>query len=229
MKKPYVILLILIVSIFYPAPFPAGIEKAFAQDKSAVVTTIKLPAPRYSSDTSVEKALLERRSVRSYKAEPLKIPEITQILWAAQGITEPKKGMRTAPSARGMYLIEVYLIAGNVASLPAGMYKYGPQGHELIKIAEGNIKEDLFKAAGQAQIKNAPVTLLIAGKSAEASGNPQWMYLEAGHVSQNVYLQAESLKLGAVTMNGFKTDDVKKALNLPASEQPIYLMCIGKK
>jgi len=55
------------------------------------------------------------------------------------------------------------------------------------------------------------------------------MYLEAGHVSQNVYLQAESLKLGAVTMAGFKTDDVKKALNLPASEQPIYIMCIGKK
>jgi SagB-type dehydrogenase family enzyme len=128
-----------------------------------------------------------------------------------------------------MYLIEVYLIAGNVTDLPAGLYKYVPQGHELKQIAEGNIKDDLFKTAGQAQIKNAPATLLIAGKSAEASGNPQWMYLETGHVSQNVYLQAESLKLGVVTMAGFKTDDVKKALNLPASEQPVYLMCIGKK
>ena len=111
---------------------------------------------KYSSDTSVEKALLERRSVRSYKAEPLTIPEIAQILWAAQGITEPKKGMRTAPSARGMYLIEVYLVAGNVTNLPAGMYKYVPQGHELMKIAEGNVRDDLFKAAGQAQIKKRP-------------------------------------------------------------------------
>jgi SagB-type dehydrogenase family enzyme len=220
---------VLMVTIFFLVTFPAAGEKAFAQDKSASTATIKLPAPKYSSDTSVEKALLERRSVRSYKAEPLTIPEIAQVLWAAQGITEPKKGMRTAPSARGMYLIEVYLIAGSVTNLPAGIYKYGPQGHELIKIAEGNIKDDLFKVAGQAQIKSAPVTLLIAGKLAEASGNPQWMYLEAGHVSQNVYLQAESLKLGAVTMAGFKTEDVKKALKLPANEQPIYLMCIGKK
>lgn len=229
MKKQYAMLFVLMVTICFLFPFTTGIEKVFAQDKSASAATIKLPAPKYSSDTSVEKALLERRSVRSYKAEPLTIPEIAQVLWAAQGITEPKKGMRTAPSARGMYLIEVYLIAGNVTNLPAGMYKYGPQGHELIKIAEGNIKDDLFKAAGQAQIKNAPAVLLIAGKSTEASGNPQWMYLEAGHVSQNVYLQAESLKLGAVTMAGFKVEDVKKALKLPASEQPIYLMCVGRK
>ena len=229
MKKQCIMILILMTTVFYMATFSIGVEKVFAQDKSPGAATIKLPAPKYSSDTSVEKALLERRSVRSYKAEPLTIPEIAQVLWAAQGITEPKKGLRTAPSPRGIYLIEVYLIAGNVTNLPAGIYKYGPQGHELIKIAEGNIKDDLFKVAGQAQIKSAPVALLIAGKSAEASGNPQWMYLEAGHVSQNVYLQAESLKLGAVTMAGFKTDDVKKALNLPASEQPIYIMCIGKK
>jgi SagB-type dehydrogenase family enzyme len=229
MKKQYTILVIPMVVIFFLVYFPAGIEKVFAQDKSTGAATIKLPPPKHSSDTSVEKALLERRSVRSYKAEPLTIPEIAQILWAAQGITEPKKGMRTAPSARGMYLMEVYLVAGNVTNLPAGMYKYAPQGHELIKVTEGNIREDLFKAAGQAQIKNAPVTLLIAGKSTEASNNSPWMYLEAGHVSQNVYLQAESLKLGAVTMNGFKAEDVKKALKLPAGEQPIYLMCLGKK
>ncbi len=128
-----------------------------------------------------------------------------------------------------MYLIEVYLVAGNITNLSAGLYKYVPQSHELIKIAEGNIKDDRFKTAGQAQIRNAPATVLIAGKSAEASGNPQWMYLEAGHVSQNVYLQAESLKLGVVTMAGFKVEDVKKALKLPTNEQPIYLMCTGKK
>jgi SagB-type dehydrogenase family enzyme len=228
MNKQYVMSLVLMVSICFLTPLPALVDNVFAQDKSTRAATIKLPAPRYSSDTSVEKALLERRSVRSYKAEPLTIPEMAQILWAAQGITEPKKGMRTAPSARGMYLIEVYLIAGNVANLPDGMYKYVPQGHELMKITEGTVRDDLFKAAGQAQIKNAPATLLIAGK-AEASNNSQWMYLEAGHVSQNVYLQAESLKLGAVTMNGFKADDVKKALKLPVGEQPIYLMSLGKK
>lgn len=200
-----------------------------AQNKGSDAFIIKLPAPKYTSDTSVEKALLERRSVRSYKPEPLTIPEIAQLLWAAQGITEPKKGMRTAPSARGLYLIEVYLVAGNIINLPAGLYKYIPQGHGLKKVSEGNIKEDLYKAASQAQIKNAPVVLLIAGKSTEAGSNSQFMYLEAGHVSQNVYLQAESLKLGTVTMAGFKPDDVKKALKLPSDELPIYLMSLGRK
>ena len=228
MKKKNVILLLFIIICFFTS-FLIGIGKTFAQDKSVAAMTIKLPAPKYSSDTTVEKALRERRSVRSYKAEPLTINEIAQILWAAQGITEPKKGMRTAPSARGMYLIEVYLIAGNVSNLTAGLYKYEPQGHELIKIAEGNVKDDLYKVANQTQIKNAPAVLAIAGKSVEAGSNQQFMYLEAGHVSQNVYLQAESLKLGTVTMAGFKAEEVKKVLKLPANEQPIYLMAIGKK
>ncbi len=227
MKKQNAIPFVLIVSLCFFIFFLTGIEKVFAQDKSA--TNIKLPVPRYSSDTSVEKALLERRSVRSYKTEPLSMNEIGQILWAAQGITEPKKGMRTAPSARGMYFLEVYLIAGNVVNLPAGLYKYKPQGHELIKIVEENVKDDLYKAASQDQIKNAPAVLLITGKSAEAGFSSQFMYLEAGHVSQNVYLQAESLKLGTVTMAGFKPEDVKRALKLPANELPIYLMALGKK
>ncbi len=71
--------------------------------------------------------------------------------------------------------------------------------------------------------------MLIAGKSAEASGNPQWMYLEAGHDYQNVYLQAESLKLEVVTMAGFKVEDARKAFKLPTDGQPVYLMCAGKK
>ncbi|HVN96424.1 MAG TPA: SagB/ThcOx family dehydrogenase [Syntrophorhabdaceae bacterium] len=228
MKKYMLMTAILIVSVCMLVPLFMGVTQVYAQDKGAA--NIKLPAPRYSSDTSVEKALAERRSVRSYKAEPLTMAEIGQILWAAQGITEPKKGLRTAPSPRGAFLIDVYLFAGNVTGLANGMYRYVPQGHELMKIAEGNLKDDLlYKAAPQAQIKFAPAVLLIAGKSTGEAMNPYWTYLEAGHVSENVYLQAESLKLGTVTMAGFKADDVKNAVKLPANEQPIYLMSIGKK
>jgi hypothetical protein len=82
-KKQFEMSLALIISISFLVPFPAGIGTALAQDKSTNIATIKLPAPKYSSDTPVEKALLERRSVRSYKAEPLTIPEIAQFLWAA--------------------------------------------------------------------------------------------------------------------------------------------------
>ncbi len=109
-----------------------------------------------------------------------------------------------------------------------GIYKYQPQGHELVKIADGDKKAELFKAAGQAPIKNAPVALVITGLS-EKTQNPAWMYLEAGHAAQNVYLQAISLKMGGVVMGGFKEEDVKKVLNLSEKEQPLYIMPIGKK
>lgn len=190
--------------------------------------SIRLPAPRLTSDVSVEKALLERRTVRTYKDEPLTLGEVSQVLWAAQGITEPQRGLRTAPSARAQYFIEVYLAAGKVADLPMGLYKYQPKGHELIRIADGDKKADLYKAAGQAAIQKAPVALVICGLS-EKAGNSPFMYLEAGHVSQNIYVQAASLKLGTVAMAGIKPDEVRKGLNLPETELPIYVMPLGKK
>ena len=200
---------------------------ALAQGKSSG-EAFQLPPPRYESEVSIEKALRERRSIRSYKEEPLTLAELSQILWAAQGITEPRKGLRTAPSARALFLIEVYVLPGNVTNLPPGVYKYQPQGHALIKIADGDKKAELFKAVGQAPIKNAPAVLVFSGLSEKAQ-RPAWMYLEAGHAAQNVYLQAVSLKMGGVVMGGFKDDDVRKVLNLSGKEQPLYIMPIGKK
>jgi len=159
----------------------------------------------------------------------LSLAEISQILWAAQGITEPTKGLRTAPSAGAQYFLEIYVLPGNVTGLSTGMFKYHPQGHELVRIAEGDKKADLFKAVGQAPIKNAPVALVITGLSEKAQQRPTRMYLEGGHAAQNIYLQAVSLKLGTVVMGGFKEEEVRKALNLPEKEQPIYIMPVGKK
>ena len=202
-------------------------QSILAQEKRTG-ETVKLPSPRQESDVSIEKALLERRSIRSYKEEPLTLNELSQILWAAQGITEPKKGLRTAPSARALFLVEVYVLPGNVTNLPTGAYKYQPQGHDLIKIADGDKKAELFKAVGQAPIKSAPVVLVFSGLS-EKTQRPAWMYLEAGHAAQNVYLQAVSLKMGGVVMGGFKDVNVRKVLNLSEKEQPLYIMPIGKK
>jgi len=221
-KGIYVFLLMFgITSILFPF-YQGGPAVSFAQ-------TISLPKPRLDGTVSLEKTLQERRSVRSYKDEPLTLAEVSQILWAAQGITESQRGLRTAPSARAQYFIEVYLVTGKVSDLPPGLYKYQPKGHELLKVAEGDKKADLHKAAGQASIQKAPVALLICGLSDKAAGNPTFMYLEAGHVSQNIYLQGVSLGLGTVAMAGFKPEEVKKALSLPEKEVPIYIMPLGKK
>ncbi len=201
---------------------------AVAQEETPVVEMVKLPTPKLDGPVSVEKALSLRRSIRTYKDEPLSLGQVSQILWAAQGITDSTSGKRTAPSARASYFLELYLISGNVTDLSPGMYRYRPEGHELEEMAKGDVKAKLFEAAGQAPIKSAPVALIIAGDS-ERSQRPEWMYLEAGHAAQNVYLQAVSLDLGTVVMAGFNPEEVSKALNLPPEEKIIYIMPVGKK
>jgi SagB-type dehydrogenase family enzyme len=190
--------------------------------------TVKLPPPRLDGPVSVERALAQRRSIRTYKDEPLSLAEVSQILWAAQGITDEKSGKRTAPSARAMYLLDVYLLAGNVTDLPQGMYLYQPQGHQLSRVWEGDAKAKLFKAAGQAPIEKAPAALVITGQADRAT-NSNWMYLEAGHAAENVYLQGVSLGIGTVVMGGFEPDEVKEALSLPQNQTVIYIMPLGKK
>ena len=224
LKKIFPLVMLLLLCCWY-----IGAADVSAEEKAAAGPSIKLPPPKLDGTLSVEKALSERRSVRAYKPEALSMAEVSQILWAAQGVTEPAKGLRTAPSPRGMFLLEVYLVAGNVTGLSAGLYRYQPKGHELIKIADGDKKADLYKAANQPAINSAPADLIIAGASERSAANPFWIYLEAGHAAQNVYLQAISLKLGTVSIAGFKPEDVKRALTLPEKEQPIYIMPFGRK
>jgi SagB-type dehydrogenase family enzyme len=128
-----------------------------------------------------------------------------------------------------MFLVDIYLVAANVTDLPAGLYRYQPKGHELVKVADGDKKAELHKAAGQAAINGAPAVLIITGASDRVANNPSMMYLEAGHAAQNIYLQAVSLKLGTVSMAGFKPEEVKRALSLSEKEQPIYIMPVGRK
>ena len=95
---------------------------------------IKLPVPRLDSHTSIESALRRRRSVREFWQEALTLAEVSQLLWSAQGITDPE-GRRTAPSAGALYPLEVLLVAGGQDELPAGVYRYKPQGHGLIPVS----------------------------------------------------------------------------------------------
>ena len=107
---------------------------------------IELPSPYYKGTVTLEETLRERRSVREFSSHSLNLQEISQLLWAMQGITEPSGG-RTAPSAGALYPLEIYLVVGNVKDLPAGVYKYEPFKHILIKIKEGDKREELSCAA----------------------------------------------------------------------------------
>lgn len=195
---------------------------------------IKLPAPVFESETAVEAALRERRSIRTYAGTPLTLAELAQLLWAAQGVTHPD-GYRTAPSAGGLYPLETYAVAGNVKGLAAGIYRYRPHTHTLVKVGEGDKRGALSQAAldQEAVAEGAAVMVLTAvyerttGKYGERG--VQYVHMEVGSAAQNVYLQAVSLDLGTVFIGAFHDDEVQAILDLPDEERPLCLMPIGRQ
>jgi SagB-type dehydrogenase family enzyme len=196
---------------------------------------IRLPQPKLEGRTSVEQALHERRSIRDYKkGEALALDEVAQLLWAAQGITHPD-GFRTAPSAGALYPLEVYLVAFNVRNLSAGIYQYRPREHELVRVAQGDLRKELFRAAlDQEPVETASAVMVFSAvytrttKKYHERGK-RYVHFEAGHAAQNVYLQAVSLNLGTVAIGAFNDADVKQLLLMKADEEPLYLMPIGRK
>ena len=209
-------------------------------DQSAPATvlpngeSIKLPDPILKGDKSIEEALVERRSVRAYTDEPLTLTEIGQLLWAAQGITRPG-GYRTAPSAGALYPLEVYLVAGNVSGLPAGVYRYNTHEHALEKISEGDKRSMLSQAAlGQEAVKNGAAVIVITAvyeRTTVKYGDRgiQYVHMEVGSAAENIYLQAAALDLGTVFIGAFNDEEVKEVLGLPAEEQPLCIMPVGRK
>lgn len=194
---------------------------------------INLPEPIYDSSISIEQALLKRRSVRDYKREPLSLVHVSQILWAAQGITDQEKGFRTAPSAGALYPLEIYIVSGNVRDLSPGVYKYNPSGHSLEPIAEGDKRIELCNASlAQSAVKDGAMAMVFTGvyeRTTEKYGERgfRYVYMEAGHSAQNVYLQVISLNLGATVIGAFEEQEVRKVLNLQDNEHPLYIMPIG--
>ena len=195
--------------------------------------SIELPAAKLESEVSVEEAMSKRRSIRSYLEEPISLEQISQLLWAAQGITEPATGYRTAPSAGALYPLEAYILAGNITGLPAGLYRYIPETHKLILITEGDKRNDLFEASlYQSSIKDAAGVLIFCAIYERITGRYgergiRYAHIEAGHISQNVYLQAVPLGLGTVVIGAFNDNEVKRILGLPEPEAPLYLMPVG--
>ena len=235
MKKiNYSSIVILIGGIFLASNFFCQDKREETKMQNSEPEIIQLPAPASYSSTSIEEALRFRRSVREYRDEPLALADISQILWAAQGITEKDYGLRTAPSAGALYPLELYLVAANVEGIPQGIYKYVPQKHTLVKTIEGDKRFEISNAAlRQEPIEIAPALVVITAvveRTAVKYGRraERYVHMEVGHTGQNIYLQAVSLGIGTVIIGAFTDDDVKKVLKLQWDEQPLAIMPLGK-
>jgi SagB-type dehydrogenase family enzyme len=194
---------------------------------------VALPAPRLVGEQSLESTLGSRRSIREYSDTPLSLQEVSQLLWAAQGVTEPDGG-RTAPSAGALYPLEVYLVAGNVTALDAGVYHYRPHGHTIARHSEGDMRARLARAAlRQECVRDGAAVLVFTAVGARTKAKygergTRYVHVEVGHAAQNVCLQATALGLGAVSIGAFDDDAVHKTLNLPSAERVLYLVPVGK-
>ncbi len=195
--------------------------------------TVSLPAPAPRGAMSVEEALRARRSVRTLQDEPLSLAQLGQLLWAAQGITDAE-GHRTAPSAGARYPLEIYVVAANVTGLPAGVYKYRPTEHDLVRHVEGDQRPHLVQAAVQQEwILQAPVVLAITSvdertRARYRDRTDRYVAIETGHVGQSVCLQAAALGLGTTVVGAFLDDSVSAVLRLERTERPIVLLPVGR-
>lgn len=189
---------------------------------------IDLPEPLVRGEMSLEETIRARRSVRAFSRRELSREELSQLLWAAQGMTDPQRGFRAAPSAGATFPLETYAVT------PAAVYRYHPAGHQLEQLTAADLRPKLAAAAlDQDCVRTAPLILVFSAveeRTTRRYGNRGRMYIhmEAGHVAQNVHLQAVAMGLGSVPVGAFEPDKVAELLVLPSSETVLYLIPVGQ-
>jgi SagB-type dehydrogenase family enzyme len=174
------------------------------------------------------RALEARRSVRDFSTRPLSEGEMSQLLWAAQGVTHGD-GYRTAPSAGALYPLELYVATS------AGFFHYVPRGHRLARLGNTDLRAAMQRAAlGQPGIGSAAAVFVVAAvyrRTAVKYGaerGARYVHIEVGHAAQNLLLEAAALGLGAVPVGAFDDPALARAIGLPAEQAPLYLISVGE-
>lgn len=199
---------------------------------------MKLPDPVKTGSVSVEQAVQSRRTVRRYERNAsLSEAQYSQLMWAAQGITDIGGFKRAAPSAGALYPMDVYGAIGKngVAGIEAGVYHYLPEEHAIHLIRKGDVLEALAEASlYQMWMADAPVNIIITAEYRRITGKygergVRYAMMEAGNISQNLFLQAEALGLKAGIVGAFKDRAVNKIIKAPKSHEPLLVMPVGFK
>lgn len=192
---------------------------------------IALPAARKEGVVSVEAALSARRSVRGYAPSALKVEEVAQLLFAAQGVTSAD-GKRTAPSAMHRYPLELAVVVKDVEGLAPGAYRYLPAKHALKPLVAGEKGESLLaKAAPQAQVQSAPAVFVVAvvySRMGSSARDRTYSDLEGGLATENLLLEATALGLGSVVTGGIDAAATRKAVGLGENEEVLVVIPVGR-
>ncbi len=196
---------------------------------------IQLPKPEYSGMT-VEEALKKRRSIRNYSTKPISKEQLSQLLFAAQGVTGKMygKALRTAPSAGALYPFEIYVVVNNVQDLPRGIYHYSVLDHTIELVKAGDFRDQITDAGmKQETLGKSGATFILSAifdrvRYKYGERGMRYVYMEAGHISQNIYLQATSLGLGSVCAGAFLDEKVNQLIDVDGKKEAvIYLHPVG--
>ncbi|MDD5134288.1 MAG: SagB family peptide dehydrogenase [Phycisphaerae bacterium] len=191
------------------------------------IETIKFPEPKLNGSFSIEQVIAARRSIREFTEEQLKINQLGQLCFAADGITDKEKNLRSAPSAGAIYPMRIDVV------LPDGLYSYDPDNHSLTKELGMDIRPMLYIASFRQQVvQKAPCIFIISGSARRIEvkyrgKGERFILLEAGHIAQNIHLQAIAEGLGSVPVGGFDSKSVARICKFAEEFEPLYLICLG--
>ncbi|MBU0514155.1 MAG: SagB/ThcOx family dehydrogenase [Proteobacteria bacterium] len=197
---------------------------------------VDLPQQTYTGRMTVAYALKVRRTIRSFKATPLSLKQLAQILWAGYGITAGPI-FKTVPSAGATYPLDLYAVVGQngVKDLPAGVYHYRPGKHDLKRVKAGDLRADVAGAAWfQKWMAQAPVMIVITGEYGRttwkyAARGRVYVHVEAGCVAQSIFLMVQDMGLAAGIVGAMRVNTIRDRLGLPDKHQPLLVMPLGHR
>ena len=202
------------------------------------LSTIALPPPTCDKGKPYWEIIKERRSLRDFSDDPLSTLELSHLLWSSQGITREVQGfgLRTAPSAGALYPVETYLVIHNVSEIEAGVYHYAVESHELKELRRGDFRIPVARAALDQEIAyRAPVVFIWTAIFERSIWKYKqrayrYVYLDAGHIAQNVALSAVALGLGSCQIAAIYDEEANELIGIDGrNESTLYMTVVGKE
>jgi len=199
---------------------------------------VDLPSPALDQRCSVWEAMRTRRSVREFIDKPISPDQLSNLLWAAQGITARVQGygLRAAPSAGALYPLELYLAVHNVSAIEPGLYHYAVETHQMEQLAKGDFRLKVARAALDQEVAYAANAVFVWTAVFERSRWKykqrayRYIYLDAGHSAQNLALAAVALGLGSCHIAALYDDEANELMGVDGTtESTIYMTAVGRE
>lgn len=221
----------------YPGRSGAKVPQTLSPIELRADADIELPEPVRTGGPGLWQALRDRRSVRHYAGRPIELEALSQLLWAAAGPASKAPGgriLRTAPSAGARYPVEIYAIANRVQGLRSGLYHYKYSSHVLTPLAYGDLGLAAAAAAmGQDACRQASVVFVftvVFDRTVERYHERalRYLFLDAGHVAQNLALAAAGIGCGTCMIGAFLDDQLCELVRADGQQEAaVYMIAAG--